>query len=213
MGKIQPENVIKTMKSGRKKLWISVAVLFLLLLAAAGAIVLYCAAEAAAEAKLPPEERIKRNFDNAFDPTQSTLGRLDQLRRSFRSAQKVPAERRNAVIIDAIAGSIDRMLQDFSCSKLYLGVDGIDLEYGLSTTNLMEAGLNRVMIRTAQKTIVLADSSKFGRRGFSKICELEAVDRIITDSGVQAPSDTSTCARRTSSRPVNRSAAIGITSP
>ena len=32
MGKIQPENVIKTMKSGRKKLWISVAVLFLLLL-------------------------------------------------------------------------------------------------------------------------------------------------------------------------------------
>ena len=85
MGKIQPENVIKTMKSGRKKLWISVAVLFLLLLAAAGAIVLYCAAEAAAEAKLPPEERIKRNFDNAFDPTQSTLGRLDQLRRLRRA--------------------------------------------------------------------------------------------------------------------------------
>ena len=33
--------------------------------------------------------------------------------------------------------------------------------------------------------IVLADSSKFGRRGFSKICDLEAVDRIITDSGIQ----------------------------
>ena len=33
--------------------------------------------------------------------------------------------------------------------------------------------------------IVLADSSKVGRRGFSKICDLEAVDRIITDSGVQ----------------------------
>ena len=77
------------------------------------------------------------------------------------------------------------MLQDFSCSKLYLGVDGIDLEYGLSTTTLMEAGLNRAMIRTAQKTIVLADSSKFGRRGFSKICDLEAVDRIITDNGIQ----------------------------
>ena len=59
-----------------------------------------------------------------------------------------------------------------------------DLEYGLSTTNLMEAGLNRAMIRTAQKTIVLADSSKFGRRGFSKICDLSDVDQIITDSNV-----------------------------
>ena len=86
--------------------------------------------------------------------------------------------------VSAVGVYAERMLQDFSCSKLYLGVDGIDLEYGLSTTNLMEAGLNRVMIRTAQKTIVLADSSKFGRRGFSKICDLDEVDQIITDSGI-----------------------------
>ena len=86
--------------------------------------------------------------------------------------------------VSAVGVYAERMLQDFSCSKLYLGVDGIDLEYGLSTTNLMEAGLNRAMIRTAQKTIVLADSSKFGRRGFSKICDLSDVDQIITDSNV-----------------------------
>ena len=76
-------------------------------------------------------------------------------------------------------------LSDFSCSKLFIGVDGIDLDFGITTTNMMEASLNRVMIQTAQKTIVLADSSKFGRRGFSKICDLEAVDRIITDNGIQ----------------------------
>ena len=78
-----------------------------------------------------------------------------------------------------------RMLENFACSKLFLGVDGIDPVYGLSTTHLQEAILNRAMIDAATKTIVLADSSKFGRRGFSKICDLEAVDRIITDSGVQ----------------------------
>lgn len=50
---------------------------------------------------------------------------------------------------------------------------------------MMEASLNRIMINTAQKTIVLADSSKFGRRGFSKIAEMEDVDHIITDSGIQ----------------------------
>ena len=77
------------------------------------------------------------------------------------------------------------MLRNFNCSKLFVGVDGIDTEFGLTTTNMLEASLNDAMINAAQKVVVLADSSKFGRRGFSKICDLEAVDRIITDSGVQ----------------------------
>ncbi len=78
----------------------------------------------------------------------------------------------------------EKILEDFSCSKLFLGVDGIDAEFGLTTTNIMEAQLNRKMIETAQKTIVLADSSKFGKRGFGKICGLEDIEQIITDSGI-----------------------------
>lgn len=64
----------------------------------------------------------------------------------------------------------ENILADFSCSKLFIGVDGIDLDFGITTTNMMEASLNRVMMQTAQKTIVLADSSKFGRRGFQQDC-------------------------------------------
>lgn len=78
----------------------------------------------------------------------------------------------------------ENILADFSCSKLFIGVDGIDLDFGITTTNMMEASLNRVMMQTAQKTIVLADSSKFGRRGFSKIADMEYVDHIITDSRI-----------------------------
>lgn len=82
----------------------------------------------------------------------------------------------------SVAGSFsESMLENFSCSKLFLGIDGIDLDFGLSTTNILEAQLNRKMIAAAQKTIVLADSSKFGRRGFGKICDLDEVDQIITD--------------------------------
>jgi DeoR family transcriptional regulator of aga operon len=40
------------------------------------------------------------------------------------------------------------------------------------------------MIAASQKVIVLTDSTKFGKRGFGKICGLESVDRIITDSGI-----------------------------
>lgn len=81
----------------------------------------------------------------------------------------------------------ENILADFSCSKLFIGVDGIDLDFGITTTNMMEASLNRVMMQTAQKTIVLADSSKFGRRGFSKISDMEDVDHIITDSRIPLP--------------------------
>ena len=75
-------------------------------------------------------------------------------------------------------------LCEFSCSKLFIGVDGIDLDFGITTTDIREAELNRAMMRTAQKTIVLADSSKFRRRGFSKIANISEVDTIITDSRV-----------------------------
>jgi DeoR family transcriptional regulator, aga operon transcriptional repressor len=78
----------------------------------------------------------------------------------------------------------EQVLQDFSCNKLFLGVDGIDIEFGLTTTNAMEAHLNRKMIAAAQRTIILADSTKFGKRGFGRICGLEEVDQIITDNGI-----------------------------
>lgn len=78
----------------------------------------------------------------------------------------------------------EQVLEDFSCNKLFLGVDGIDIEFGLTTTNAMEAHLNRKMIAAAQRTIILADSTKFGKRGFGRICGLEEVDQIITDSGI-----------------------------
>jgi DeoR family transcriptional regulator of aga operon len=63
-------------------------------------------------------------------------------------------------------------------------VDGISLDHGLTTSHMMEAHLNAQMIKAVQKTVVLADSSKFGKKGFGKICQLEDVDMIITDTGI-----------------------------
>ncbi len=76
------------------------------------------------------------------------------------------------------------ILDNISCSKLFLSVDGIDLEYGLSTTHLEEAQLNKRMLSAAQKIILLVDSSKFGKKSFAKICDLEQIDEIITDKGI-----------------------------
>lgn len=75
-------------------------------------------------------------------------------------------------------------LADCICSKAFFGVDGIDLEHGITTSTIEEAKLTRRMMQAASQTIVLADSSKFGQRGFGRICPLEEVDVIVTDDRI-----------------------------
>ena len=75
-------------------------------------------------------------------------------------------------------------LKNVSCSKLYIGCDGIDLASGITCATIEEARLTNAMMSAASQTVVLADSSKFGRRGFGKIGMLEDIDIIITDSGI-----------------------------
>ncbi|GEP96415.1 DeoR/GlpR family DNA-binding transcription regulator [Chitinophaga cymbidii] len=83
------------------------------------------------------------------------------------------------------SGDLTEMVLDgLSCGLLFLGADGIDAKHGLSITNMSEASLNRKMMSVSQTVAVLADSSKFGRRGVGRICHLGEVDYIITDAGV-----------------------------
>lgn len=85
----------------------------------------------------------------------------------------------------SVAGSYaEYMLNQISCGVLFVGVDGIDLDFGFSISNLTEANINQRMINTAQVVAVLADSSKFGKRGIGKICEIEQVQYVVTDDGV-----------------------------
>lgn len=91
--------------------------------------------------------------------------------------------RKNSVSV--IGHYAENILESLSCNKLFLGVDGIDLEYGLTTSDMSEARINQQMIDAAQKIIVVTDSSKFEKRGFCKICDLNKIHHIITD--VNAP--------------------------
>lgn len=85
----------------------------------------------------------------------------------------------------SVAGAYaEYMLDLVSCGVLFIGVDGIDFDFGLSISNLTEANINQKMINASQIVVVLADSSKFGKRGIGKICELEQVQYIVTDQGI-----------------------------
>lgn len=78
----------------------------------------------------------------------------------------------------------EESLRKFSADLLFLAVDGFDVNYGLTTPNQLEARVNRAMSEAARRTIVVCDSSKFGRRSLSLIMPVSSVHEVITDRGI-----------------------------
>lgn len=75
----------------------------------------------------------------------------------------------------------EEALRKLNADLLFLAVDGFDVRYGLTTPNLLEARVNRAMAEAARRTVVVCDSSKFGRRSLSLIMPTSAVHETITD--------------------------------
>lgn len=75
-------------------------------------------------------------------------------------------------------------LHNVRCSKLFFSCDGFSIEDGVTSAFVEEAHLTESMMNIAQQRILLADSSKIGKCGFGRICGLEDVDTLITDSGI-----------------------------
>jgi DeoR family transcriptional regulator, fructose operon transcriptional repressor len=62
-----------------------------------------------------------------------------------------------------------------------IGVDGITVKEGLTINSLEEALLTSEMIAAAQRTIVVAASSKFAKKSFARIGPIGSMQVLITD--------------------------------
>lgn len=78
----------------------------------------------------------------------------------------------------------EESLRKLSADIFFLAVDGFDVHYGLTTPNLLEARVNRSMAESSRRTVVVCDSSKFGRRSLSLIVPTSAVHETITDKNI-----------------------------
>jgi DeoR/GlpR family transcriptional regulator of sugar metabolism len=88
---------------------------------------------------------------------------------------------------DALVGPVAvRALEHLHCDLVFLGVHGVDLQAGLTTTNLLEAETNRALVAAGREVIVLADHAKWGVVGLTTVIDLQEVDRLITDDGLAA---------------------------
>ncbi|QGQ45681.1 DeoR/GlpR family DNA-binding transcription regulator [Metabacillus sediminilitoris] len=76
-----------------------------------------------------------------------------------------------------------RDVQNYHVNKCLIGTCGISSE-GLSTSIEEEGLLLNEIIKRSDQVIVLADSTKFNKSFFQKVCELDAIDIVITDKDV-----------------------------
>jgi DeoR family transcriptional regulator, aga operon transcriptional repressor len=82
------------------------------------------------------------------------------------------------------------VLERVSIDIAMLGVDGIDPVAGAMAQHEGEASTNHLMARQASRVVVVADSSKIGRRAFARICAAADVDVLVTDTGLSAAART-----------------------
>jgi DeoR family transcriptional regulator of aga operon len=84
-------------------------------------------------------------------------------------------------------------LSDLHVDKLFLGVDGFDIERGITTHFEPEAMLNRKMAKAARQVIAVTDRSKFGKVCLHRILNVDEIDDLVTDAteadGLQAAAD------------------------
>ena len=67
--------------------------------------------------------------------------------------------------------------------KVFIGVDGIHIEHGLTTNYPEQATIHRAMMRQARQRIVVADKRKIGEIGTALIWPADDIDILITDKG------------------------------
>ena len=73
------------------------------------------------------------------------------------------------------------MISSFYADKAIISCKGIDLNKGVTDANEALSQVKQAMLRSAKQRIVAADHTKFGNVAFSRICELYAVDMVVTD--------------------------------
>ena len=80
-------------------------------------------------------------------------------------------------------GDAQEQLNRYQADWAILSVDGISAAGGITTYHAEEAVIDRMMLRAAKHTVIVADHSKIGRTGFTRVCDCTPNTCLVTDGG------------------------------
>lgn len=80
-----------------------------------------------------------------------------------------------------IGPQTESFLSQIHVNKTFLGADAISLDHGITNRTMEEVPIKQAMIKAADEVIVVADNSKFNKKVFAHLCDLNEIDKLITD--------------------------------
>lgn len=75
-------------------------------------------------------------------------------------------------------------LENYHVSKLFTGINRIDLRVGLTSADADHANVKKAMIGVSDEVYVLADHTKFASCSLFTVCPISQVHHIITDTDI-----------------------------
>lgn len=75
-------------------------------------------------------------------------------------------------------------LQELTIDIAFIGANGIDAVMGPTLHNELEAKVNALMARRAERAVIVADSTKIGKRAFASMNLSRGHTTLLTDSGI-----------------------------
>jgi len=66
----------------------------------------------------------------------------------------------------------------------FIATNGVSVKHGLTTPDVAESAVKKAMIGAARRTVLLADHTKVGNDCMARFAELDDIDVVITDSGL-----------------------------
>ena len=85
------------------------------------------------------------------------------------------------ITLSAVGDLALNAMENFHADIAFLGTNGVDSEIGFTTPDPDESAVKRKMIAHARETILMVDSSKFGKSYATRFAKLTDIDRVITD--------------------------------
>lgn len=74
----------------------------------------------------------------------------------------------------------EKYMQNLYVDVAFISIDAIDSKFGCSITNNDEVQIKKQMIANSNKTVIIADHSKFETVASWKVCPLSSIDLFIT---------------------------------
>ncbi len=118
--------------------------------------------------------------------------RLTVLTNSIKVAEVLAVKRNFTVILlggtlnhdefSLYGATIPQELARFNIDMVFIAINAISLDKGLTDFRQGEAEVINAMVQSASRKVVVADSSKFETVSYLNVCGFDAIDAIVTDA-------------------------------